>query len=59
MDSNKNVLNQMVNKIDTLKRPGSIIQGDSETEKEVTIRINADWMKLRQTSSILCEKNNR
>ena len=35
---------------------GPIVQSDGEIERDVNFRIQAEWMKWRSTSRVICDK---
>jgi Reverse transcriptase (RNA-dependent DNA polymerase) len=41
---------------DTFRYLGSMLQSDEEIDEDVSHRIRAGWVKLRQTSGVLCDK---
>ncbi|XP_060173953.1 uncharacterized protein LOC132604455 [Lycium barbarum] len=47
---------QVIQKKDSFKYLGSIIQGNGEIDDDVTHRIGAGWMKWRLASGVLCDK---
>jgi hypothetical protein len=47
---------QVVPRKDIFRYLGSTLQKDEDIDKDVNHQIKAGWMKLRQASSILCDK---
>jgi hypothetical protein len=46
---------QVVPKKVTFRYLGSMLQKDGDIDEDVSHRIKADWLKWRQTSSVLCD----
>jgi hypothetical protein len=46
---------QVVTKKDTFRYLGSMIQKNGDIDEDVSHRINADWLKWRQASDVLCD----
>jgi hypothetical protein len=42
---------------DTFRYLGSMLQSEGEIDEDVSHRIRAEWVKWRQTSGDLCDKN--
>ena len=47
---------QVVPKKDTFRYLGSMLQRDGDIDADVSHRIKAEWIKWRQASGILCDK---
>ncbi|KAF3660781.1 putative 39S ribosomal protein L46, mitochondrial-like isoform X2 [Capsicum annuum] len=47
---------QTVYKRDSFKYLGSMIQGNSEIDEDVSHRIGAEWMKWKLASGVLCDR---
>ncbi|KAM3233883.1 hypothetical protein P3L10_019242 [Capsicum annuum] len=47
---------QAIQKRESFKYLGSIIQGNGEIDEDVTHRIGVGWLKWRLTSGVLCDK---
>ncbi|KAF3685402.1 putative xyloglucan glycosyltransferase 5-like [Capsicum annuum] len=47
---------QAIQKRDSFKYPGSMIQGNGEIDQDVTHRIRTGWLKWRLASGVLCDK---
>jgi hypothetical protein len=46
---------QMVLKKDTFRYMGSMLQKNGDIDEDVSRRVKADWLKLRQASDVLCD----
>ena len=47
---------QVVPKKDAFRYLGSMVQKDGDIDADVSHRIKAEWIKWRQASGILCDK---
>ena len=47
---------QVVVQKDTFRYLGSVLQKDGDIDEDVVHRISAGWLKWRQASGILCDK---
>jgi hypothetical protein len=45
------------NSNDTFQYLGSMLQSERDIDEDISQRIRAGWVKWRQTSDILCDKN--
>ena len=55
-DGNVTLTGQVVPRRDTFRYLGSMLQSDGEIDEDVSHRIRAEWVKWRQTSSVLCDR---
>jgi len=51
-----NMVSEVVDKVDSFKYLGSVLQKNGRFDKDIMHRIKCGWMKWREASSVLCDR---
>jgi hypothetical protein len=55
-DGDASLDERIISMNETFRYSGSMLQSDREIDENISHRIRAGWVKLRQTSGVLCDK---